>query len=108
MKEILFASQKKQPALYVTHIATGENDTPMYLYPDYRDGEYYAYDSIVGETMIFSPIPYNIRMLRVNTTFIVTEMVNVERDASDFEIIDRTTDAYISFTCQYPQHRGST
>lgn len=53
MKELLFANQKKQPALYVTHIATGENDVPMYLYPSYRDGEYYAYDSIVGETMIF-------------------------------------------------------
>ena len=100
MKEILFASQKKQPALYVTHIATGENDTPMYLYPSYRDGEYYAYDSIVGEKTIVSPIPYSIGMIRVDTNFTVTEMVNVERDASDFEIIDRATDAYISFTCQ--------
>ena len=80
----------------------------MYLYPSYRDGEYYAYDSIVGEKIIVSPIPYGIGMLRVNTDFIVTEMVNIECDGSNFEIIDRTTDAYISFTCQYPQHRGST
>lgn len=39
-------------------------------------------------------------MLRVSTNFTVMEMVNAEYAASDFEIIDRTTDAYINFTCQ--------